>query len=140
MQPTTAPVANNTRTSIVAHSPAGRQLLEALAAIEAEFQANAGAALPEGATVLPALATQGRNKVRHHVFDGNRLLEITDRAGNEDSYVCRRACPGGWRPSYHNPAHWTQHFERIDAQGRLWTACGGTFVMDDFGMLVEVQQ
>ncbi len=35
MQPTTAPVANNTRTSIVAHSPAGRQLLEALAAIEA---------------------------------------------------------------------------------------------------------
>ena len=141
MQPTTAPVATTQRTTIVAQSPAGHQLLEALAAIRAEFQANAAsAALPEGAIVLPALGNASRAMYRAEHGDGERVLEIADDAGNEDSYRCHRFCPDGWRPHWHHPAWWSLGRARKDAKGLTWLSQDATFVMDDFGMLVEVPQ
>lgn len=129
------------RISIVAHSPAGRQLLEALAAIQEEFQANAAsAALPEGAIVLSPLGGKSRAIYRAWHRNGERVLEIADDDGNEETYRCRRLRPDGWEPHWHHPAWWILSKTRKDTNGRTWRSHDATFVMDDFGMLVEVQK
>ena len=54
-----------------------------------------------------------------------------------DSYYKHYAPPSSWASAWH-PAHWDLHMTRKDAVGRSWSACGSSFVMDDFGFLVGV--
>lgn len=70
----------------------------------------------------------------------NTTLTIADKAGNSDTFVQRRHCPPSWQQAWWNPAHWSLHLDRVDNLGRTWTSFAGTFVVDDFGFLVEVPQ
>lgn len=78
-----------------------------------------------------------RSEVSH--CGDNTTLTIADKAGNSDAFVKRLKCPQSWQQAWWNPAHWSLHLDRVDNLGRTWTSCAGTFVVDDFGFLVEVQ-
>lgn len=80
------------------------------------------------AIVLPALPANSPI-----TFRDDEIL-VGSIFGDNDHYRRYRA-----EPSFHrNPAQWYQFLARIDAHGRTWTACGGTYVTDDFGALVPV--
>lgn len=87
---------------------------------------------------LPGLGPGARAKVSHH--GDNTTLTFMDKRGGSDSFVKRLKPPQGWNPTWWNPAHWSLHQDRVDNLGRTWARCGETFVVDDFGFLVEVPQ
>lgn len=106
------------------------QLREAL-----REERQAASATP-GVIVLPALPTDCPAYFRDS--DNTTVLTIGDDVANHDSYTMRHRCPESWKREWWNPAHWDQHLTRRDAQGRRWNCSGGTYVMNDFGDLVEV--
>lgn len=124
------------QTTLAPISPAVASRLRALQA-EIIKEASQAEAVPAGAIVLTPLG-----KTRAH-FRHSHLattLELTSIANNEaeDSYSRYVQIPEGWHTKHWHPSHWYKYFLRTDDKGRSWSACGGVFVMDDFGFLVEV--
>lgn len=90
-----------------------------------------------GRLIVPPIQSKGR-AVHMRETSMATSLEICDAIGNQDSYVRWAPTPRMQSESWWNPNHWTFHRKRVDAHGAEWSAMGGTFVMDDFGFLVEV--
>lgn len=137
MQPTPAPVATTQRTTIVAQSPAGHQLLEALHAIQVEFQANAACAvLPTGAVVLePATDLE---PAQHYHSNGYHVLRRLD--ANWDCGIRVQREIGLQKDGSAPSPYWYGTEARLDAQGRVWERRLSRLVIDDFGALVEVPE
>lgn len=63
-------------------------------------------------------------------------LEIEDAMMNGTTLYKRYARPDGLQ-NWH-PAHWTGSTYLTDTRGQRWTHVAGTYVMDDFGTLVQL--
>lgn len=90
---------------------------------------------------LDSLELRGFGPNKRICFHGDEdtvTLSITDSLGNGDRLYQRLQCPPEWEARHWNPAHWRLHQDRIDNLGRSWSRCAETFVVDNFGELVEV--
>lgn len=91
--------------------------------------------VPPGAIVLSQKKAGFRFGAKH---DQMGFLSIVgDENSSSDQYTNYLKMPKGWE-SFWNPAHWLLQRHRTDASGNKWTSQGGTYVVDDFGFLVEV--
>ena len=135
MQVTPSPAASApARTVLTPTSPAVAKLLHALQAEMLE-ETHGLNVVPAGAIVLPALTTG----FAHFENEGNTTsLAIGRHPNHTDMYTVRHSRPKDWLPEWWHPARWSLHSTRTDTSGRRWASFCGTYVMNDFGDLVEV--
>ncbi len=110
-----------------------------IAQVQAEAEAATLAALSakDGILVLQPLDAESA-RLRWRGDD----LYIEDAAGCKVRWYRQRTCPESWvglrLEKFWHPSHHDVYATRLDGLGREWEAHLGTFITDDFGVLVEV--
>ncbi len=125
---------NHPPLTIALVTPAAATLLHQL---QAELTRSAQAPSPDPGSVLLAPMDWER-KLKVHGVGDTLVMDWSDKRGAREVMRKRYSRPESWRPEWWNQAHWHIDHDRLDADGRRWSMQEGPFVMDDFGMLVEV--